>query len=92
LREELGTSKVEIMAETKAWFRYNLPAEFLNASRHGGWRGQEQKWFLVLFRGQDSDIDIAIEHPEFSQWRWVTTDRLVELIVPFKRQHYLHVL
>ena len=92
LQEELGTSKAEIIAETKTWFRYDLPAEFLDGSRHARWRGQQQKWFLMLVSGQDSDIDIATEDPEFSQWRWVTADRLVELIVPFKRQLYLHVL
>jgi putative (di)nucleoside polyphosphate hydrolase len=92
LREEIGASKVEIVAETKTWYRYDLPAEFLDGSRHGRWRGQQQKWFLMLFRGQDSDIDVATEDPEFSQWRWVTTDRLIELIVPFKRQLYLRVL
>ena len=92
MNEELGTSNAEIIAETKTWFRYDLPAEFLDGSRHGRWRGQQQKWFLMVFRGQDSDIDIATETPEFSQWRWVTTDRLIELIVPFKRQLYLRVL
>ena len=92
LQEELGTCKAEIIAETKTWFRYDLPTEFLDGSRHGRWRGQQQKWFLMLFRGQDSDIDIATKYPEFSQWQWVTTERLIELIVPFKRQLYLRVL
>jgi putative (di)nucleoside polyphosphate hydrolase len=92
LREELGTSKAEIIAETKTWFRYELPADLLEGSRHGQWRGQQQKWFLMLFRGQESDINVATEAPEFSQWQWVTTDRLIELIVPFKRQLYLRVL
>ncbi len=78
LQEELGTSNAEIIAETKTWFCYDLPAEFLEGSRHGRWRGQQQKWFLMLFRGQDSDIGVATETPEFSQWQWVTTDRLIE--------------
>jgi putative (di)nucleoside polyphosphate hydrolase len=92
LQEELGTCKAEIIAETKTWFPYDLPTEFLDGSRHGRWRGQQQKWFLMLFRGQDSDIDIETKYPEFSQWQWVTTERLIELIVPFKRQLYLRVL
>jgi putative (di)nucleoside polyphosphate hydrolase len=92
LREEIGASKVEIVAETKTWYRYDLPTEFLDGSRHRGRRGQQQKWFLMLFRGQDSDISVATDNPEFSRWRWVTTDRLIELIVPFKRQLYFRVL
>ena len=92
LREELGTSKVEIIAETNAWFRYDLPKEFRNGTRHGPWRGQQQKWFLMRFLGQDSDINTATEQREFTEWRWVSPDLLVEVIVPFKRQLYLHIL
>jgi putative (di)nucleoside polyphosphate hydrolase len=92
LREEIGAAEVEIVAETKTWYRYDLPPEFLDGSRHGGWPGQQQKWFLMLFRGRDSDINVATDNPEFSQWRWVTTDRLIDLIVPFKRELYLRVL
>jgi putative (di)nucleoside polyphosphate hydrolase len=91
LQEELGTSKVEVVAETNAWFRYDLPAGLLGGQRHSRWRGQQQKWFLMRFVGQDSDINTATEHREFSDWQWVTTDRAVELIVPFKRELYLHV-
>ena len=35
-----------------------------------------------------SDIDIATEHPEFREWRWIEADQLPELIVPFKRDLY----
>jgi putative (di)nucleoside polyphosphate hydrolase len=54
----------------------------------GRYRGQTQKWFALRFTGDDGDIDIATEAPEFSAWQWVEMDRVPDLIVPFKRQLY----
>jgi 8-oxo-dGTP pyrophosphatase MutT (NUDIX family) len=91
LKEEIGTDKAEIVAESKVWLRYDLPPEFRKrwANR---WRGQQQKWFVMRFLGVDADIDVATEHPEFSAWRWVPIERLPELVVSFKRQLYVDLL
>jgi putative (di)nucleoside polyphosphate hydrolase len=92
LREELGTTNVEIMASTDNWFSYELPPQLLDRMPNARWKGQTQKWFLMRFLGKDDEINIATEHPEFSQWRWAPPDRLIELIVPFKRDIYRSVL
>jgi putative (di)nucleoside polyphosphate hydrolase len=94
LKEEIGTDKAEILAESKGWLRYDLPAELLKAARHGPWRGQRQKWFVMRFTGEDSDIalDTGHEHPEFNVWKWVDVQQLPDLIVSFKRQVYLDLL
>jgi putative (di)nucleoside polyphosphate hydrolase len=92
LKEEIGTDKAEILAESKGWLRYDLPAELLQAARHGPWRGQRQKWFVMRFTGEDGDIDLATGHPESSAWKWVEVRELPELIVSFKRQVYLDLL
>jgi putative (di)nucleoside polyphosphate hydrolase len=92
LREEIGTDKAEILAESQSWLRYDLPSELLDSVRHGGWRGQRQKWFVMRFTGTDGDINLATEHPEFSAWRWVPVEALPDLIVSFKRQVYLDLL
>ena len=42
----------------------------------------------MRFLGNDSDIDIATEHPEFRSWRWSTLAELETMIVPFKRDLY----
>jgi 8-oxo-dGTP pyrophosphatase MutT (NUDIX family) len=91
LREEIGTDKAEVVAESKVWLRYDLPPEFQKrwANR---WRGQQQKWFVMRFLGVDADIDVATGHPEFSAWKWVPIERLPELIVSFKRQLYVDLL
>ena len=54
----------------------------------GKWRGQDQDWFLARFLGSDADVDIATQHPEFCDWKWVAPDTLPEIIVPFKRDMY----
>jgi putative (di)nucleoside polyphosphate hydrolase len=96
LKEEVGTDKAEILAESRGWLHYDLP-EYLRAQLGGMWggryRGQRQKWFAMRFTGADRDIDpAATEHPEFDAWEWVASERLPELIVPFKRQLYLDVM
>ena len=91
LREEIGTEKAQIIAESKAWLRYDLPPE-LRKRWDDRWRGQQQKWFVMRFQGIDADINVATEHPEFSAWKWVVIDHLPDLIVSFKLQLYLDLL
>ena len=56
-------------------------------------RGQRQKWLLMRFSGEDTDIDLnAHEHAEFEAWRWVEPEQVPELIVPFKRPVYERVV
>jgi putative (di)nucleoside polyphosphate hydrolase len=92
LREETGTDKAEIVAESGRWRHYDLPPRLQGKLWGGRYRGQRQKWFALRFTGDDSDIDIDTEHPEFDAWRWVPLDQLPALIVPFKRDVYLDVL
>jgi len=93
LKEETGTDRAEIIAETPDWLRYELPAELQGKRIWGGfYRGQEQKWFLMRFLGHDADFDLDTHHPEFDAWKWVAPAELTALIVPFKRPLYEQVL
>lgn len=92
LEEEIGTARAEVIAESRRWYRYDLPLDLVNRRWGGRYRGQTQKWFALRFLGEDRDIDIATKHPEFSAWRWAARHELPELIVPFKRQLYRDVL
>ena len=92
LEEETGTTRAEILAESADWLHYDLPAELVGKLWKGRYRGQTQKWFAMRFRGEDADIDIETEEPEFSDWQWAAPERLPELIVPFKRDLYRRVL
>ncbi len=92
LHEEIGTDKAEILAESRNWWRYDLPAELVPRRWGGRYRGQEQKWFALRFLGTDADIDIATETPEFRAWRWAEMAELPDIIVPFKRHIYQEII
>lgn len=93
LMEETGTDKTEIITESDRWRNYDLPEDLIGKIWKGRYRGQRQKWFLLRFLGQDEDIDLeAYEAPEFSDWKWVEIDELVDLIVPFKRTLYVDIV
>lgn len=92
LAEEIGTGKAEIVAESRDWMTYDLPAALAAKMWGGRYSGQRQKWFVMRFTGCDADIDLATSHPEFDAWRWVPVDALPELIVSFKRQLYIEVV
>ncbi len=90
LEEETGIPPhlVERIADHPERLRYNLPEELQPKLWGGKWRGQEQDWFLCRFLGRESDVNIATEHPEFCDWKWVPAHELPAIIVPFKRDLY----
>jgi putative (di)nucleoside polyphosphate hydrolase len=94
LQEETGIAPhlVERIAECPERLRYDLPEEWRSRLWGGQWVGQEQNWFLARFIGQDTDVHIATDHPEFREWRWVEPQLLPDLIVPFKRELYQRLL
>ena len=94
LEEETGITrdKVEVIARCPEPLTYDLPPDLVGKLWKGRWRGQKQHWFLARFLGDDSDIDIATEHPEFRAWRWADPADLPALIVPFKKKLYEDVL
>ena len=94
LGEETGVRPdlVSIIARSQEELFYDLPPELIGKMWKGRFRGQRQIWFLMRFHGADADIDIATDHPEFSQWRWEAPRNLPDLIVPFKRDLYRRVV
>ena len=94
LLEETGVKKqdVRFVASSSRWLSYDLPEDLIPILWNGKFRGQKQKWFLVKFLGEDRDINIATEHPEFSKWKWISKENLLKEIVPFKKSVYENVL
>ena len=94
LKEETSIvkSKVELLAVSRNWVRYDLPLDLIPKLWNGVYRGQSQKWFLMRFLGDDTDINLTTEVPEFSSWRWSSKGQLIKYIVPFKKELYKKVL
>ena len=96
LYEETNVVSASLIAEAPQWLSYELPADASSRWR-GRYRGQTQKWFLLRFEGEDSEIDIerpagGAHPPEFSAWRWERLEALPDLVVPFKRRVYEEVV
>jgi putative (di)nucleoside polyphosphate hydrolase len=92
MQEETGVTSADLLAESRDWLRYDLPADLAARMWKGKYRGQEQKWFAFRFLGAEDEIDIGGKHPEFSRWKWTSFLRVPELIVPFKRGLYEDVV
>ena len=94
LEEETGIppSLVERVSATPERLKYDLPKELRSKLWGGKFAGQDQDWFLARFLGSDADVNIATEHPEFRDWKWIEPSDLPELIVPFKRELYRQLL
>ncbi|MEZ5668058.1 MAG: RNA pyrophosphohydrolase [Alphaproteobacteria bacterium] len=85
LCEEIGLEGALLLAEAPGWYTYDFPPG-VGRGRH---RGQKQRWFAMLHRGDDAAFDLdAHSPPEFSAWRWVGLDEAVALVVAFKRPVY----
>lgn len=88
LAEEIGTDKATILAESADWYYYDLPDALVPKIWGGKYRGQKQKWYAMRFEAEDAAINIATDHPEFSEWKWAKVETLPNVIVPFKRELY----
>jgi putative (di)nucleoside polyphosphate hydrolase len=94
LREETGIHSVRIIAESPAWYTYDLPPNLRPNAWGGRYRGQKQKWFALRFEGSDTEVVLAQtgHKPEFDTWRWAKIGELADLVVPFKRPVYEQVV
>ena len=93
MMEEIGTNNANLSKISNEWIKYEIPQETLDHLPWGNkYIGQTQKWFIFKFSGKDKDINVATENPEFSEWKWIKYDELVENAVPFKRKTYQTIL
>ena len=95
LHEEVGLrpEHVSVIARTRDWLRYEVPARWVRRDWRGHYRGQKQIWFLLRMIGQDSDVELrASEHPEFDAWRWNEYWVPLDTVIDFKRAVYQSAL
>ena len=93
MMEEIGTNNVKLIQTSSKWFTYDIPKDTLQTLPWGKkYIGQTQRWFVFRFIGQNKQINIETENPEFSEWKWARYDTIVNNIVPFKRELYKKVL
>ncbi len=88
LKEETSIKDVKLIHEIEGIMTYDLPQSLLGIIWKGKYKGQKQKWFLMRYLGQDSDINLNTEKPEFLEWKWIDLELLTEVVVDFKLHVY----
>ena len=88
LEEETSIKNVKLIKEIEGWLTYDLPENLLGKIWKGKYRGQKQKWFIMKFLGNDNEININTEKPEFLSWKWINPTKLPEVAVNFKINIY----
>ena len=91
LEEETSIKSVELIKELNGFITYNLPDHLLGIIWKGKYKGQTQKWFVMRFLGEDSEININTKQPEFLEWKWVELSEITKLVVNFKLDLYQEV-
>ena len=92
LLEETSIKSIKVLKELEEWLEYDLPKNLLGIIWKGKFRGQRQKWYIVRFIGNDSEININTKYTEFIEWKWIEMDKLPSLIVEFKKDVYKKIL
>mgnify|MGYP001381608245 FL=1 len=88
LKEETGIENVELIKEINETLTYELPSNLLGIIWKGKYRGQKQRWFIVRFKGNDSEINLKTHKPEFLDWKWIDIDEINKVAVNFKLEVY----
>ena len=91
LEEETSIKNVKLIRELDGLIKYELPENLLGIIWKGKYKGQIQKWFIMEFLGNDSDINIKTKNPEFLEWKWVDLEKITDVVVDFKLEVYKEV-
>ncbi len=95
LHEEIGLSSgdVRIVAQTRRWLRYRLPARFVRRESLPLCVGQKQRWYLLRLQHADPKFRFDLTgEPEFDRWRWVDYWQPMREVIYFKRNVYNRAL
>ena len=92
LEEETSIKSVSLIKEIDDYLIYKLPKNLLGIIWKGKYKGQKQKWFVMRFLGEDNEINIKTENPEFLEWKWIDAKELPDIAVHFKIDVYKKLL
>jgi len=91
LKEETSIINVELIKEIDKKYTYILPDNLIGIIWKGKFKGQVQKWFVMRFIGNESEININTKNPEFLDWKWIDVDDLPKIAVSFKLDVYKNI-
>ena len=88
LKEETSIVSVELIKKIDKKLTYILPENLIGIIWKGKFKGQTQRWFIMRFVGNDSEINIKTKKPEFLDWKWINVEDLPKVAVKFKLDVY----
>ena len=88
LKEETSIKSVKLIQEIQNEITYNWPDSLLGIIWKGRFKGQTQKWYIMKFLGDDNEIDLKTERPEFLEWKWINIANITDKVVDFKLHVY----
>lgn len=94
LKEETSISSVRAILTETTPLIYEFPPEVKANSKKKGrdYDGQEQYWSLLLFLGEDSEINLQTKEPEFKSWKWIDIENADKNVVSFKKEVYRTII
>ena len=88
LKEETSIVSVKLIKEIDDKLTYILPDHLIGIIWKGKFKGQKLKWFIMRFVGNETEINIKTNHPEFLDWKWIELEDLTKIAVKFKLEIY----
>ena len=92
LKEETSIVSIELIKEIKKELTYILPDHLIGIIWKGKFKGQKQRWFVMRFLGNESEINIKTKKPEFLDWKWIDLKDLPKIAVNFKLDVYKNLV
>lgn len=89
LEEELGANqflikKIVLKAHKYIWDPHQWSKKFIAEKRKTFYPYKGQKQTLVILEFTGSDSDIKLDRKEFTRWQWVTPDKLIKTLHPYR--------
>ena len=91
LKEETSIVSVKLVKEIEGSFTYILPDHLIGITWKGKFKGQKQRWFIMRFIGNETEINIKTNKPEFLDWKWIDLEDLTKIAVNFKLEVYKQI-
>lgn len=90
LKEETSIVSVKLVQILKKPIRYSFPRSLRETfAKMGQFNyGQDQFWTLFYFTGDDSEINLNTETPEFKAYAWMDIAQSPKEIIFFKKAAY----
>ena len=82
----MGPEQVELVDEFPEWTAYTYPT----GPRKNGRLGQAQRWFT--FQVFNEDTEPKPDGVEFTDWKWVNREWMVDNAVDFRQTSYRRIL